>query len=72
MDYVCIKCGAKWEDHHPAEGPSGGLCLDCLIAYVRGKQRFHGYEECFKTKGCFCPKKECTYFELCNKGLDPI
>lgn len=69
MDYVCIKCGARWTNEVAAEGPSGGLCDECLVNYVRGKQRSRGYDECFRAKGCFCPKKECTYFKLCNENV---
>jgi len=69
MDYVCIKCNARWKHGREADGPSGSLCDKCLVQYIRGKQLFKGYEDCFRRKGVFCPEKECTYFDLCNKGV---
>ncbi len=70
MTHICIKCGHVWVNDLPSEDLSGGVCDECITAYVRNKQIERGYDPCFRRKGIMCPDKECTYFETCNKNTD--
>jgi len=69
MTHICIKCGHVWIDGKPSDDLSGGVCGECITIYIRNKQIDKGYEPCFRSKGIFCPDKECSYFETCNKGV---
>ena len=67
MRYVCIKCRDFWVDDIDRDFISGGLCESCIIDYVRAKQLTKGFEDCFRRNIELCSKKECDYWELCNK-----
>jgi len=69
MIYVCIKCGDRWTVQNCSDEISGGLCETCITAYIREKQQFHGLQDCFKRATEECPKRECSYWSLCNKDI---
>ena len=69
MDYVCIKCRKTWRKGEPSDEVSGGLCDECIIRYVRDKQKSQGHHDCFRRATEICSRKDCTYYDLCIRPL---
>ena len=67
MNYICIRCRKEWVIGEPSDHPSGAMCEDCTIDYVRSKQKTAGYHDCYFRNEEECSKKECSYWSLCNK-----
>lgn len=70
MTHVCIKCGHVWIEGSPSDDLSGGVCDECITAYIRNRQIRDGYDPCFRSKGIMCPDKNCKYFESCNRNTN--
>ena len=69
MTYTCIKCREIWIDGEPSAELSGGLCLDCITAYVRNRQTKQGFQDCFRKAVELCSLRECSYWLSCNKEI---
>jgi hypothetical protein len=69
MTYVCIRCGRKWVVSDPSGHASGSICEECMIVYVRCKQKSKGFHDCFRRAVEECSETDCTWHELCCKNL---
>jgi hypothetical protein len=69
MTYVCIKCKKIWLNGNATCDYSGGLCEECTVAYLRGRQKKQGFHDCFKRATQVCSRGECNYWQLCNRQL---
>jgi len=69
MKYICVKCGIDWNDGDEIDGPSHGLCKDCIIDTLtpkyRQKQLKEGYFDCFGKSCGYCQNIDCLYYSLC-------
>lgn len=76
MQKQCIRCGKVWDSAlgNSADGlKSHGLCLDCLLERLtplfRNRQIAEGNPDCFGKALGHCERKDCSYFDLCVKGI---
>lgn len=67
MKYICIKCRVFWVDGVNRDSISGGVCESCITDYIRTRQIEKGFEDCFRRNTELCSKKECDYWEICNR-----
>jgi hypothetical protein len=69
VEYICIKCRRTWSEGKDAEGPSGGLCDQCITEYIRKKQRKEGHKDCFRRATEEC-SEDCKYKTECLKYIN--
>ena len=62
MTYICVKCQRTWIMNEPTDYVSGGICRECITAYVHSKQVKAGNE------ACFGEPDECNELENCKYG----
>jgi hypothetical protein len=65
MTYICVKCQQTWVMNEPTDYVSGGICRECITAYVHSKQVKAGNEACFGELDECNELENCKYSQWC-------